>query len=395
MDAVDELVVEVDVTKITEEEAQKIMGVLGRLPEGEQLSAHLSPKTYEKLKARCKELGIDIKLFAPLRPWLVSVTLTTLKLTMEGYSAEAGVDRLMLRAAHQKKKPVRALETLESQLRLFADQSAQREELYLVESLIATEKGRTGEFEAMVQSYEQGDAQALQKQVFASFEGNPELQPLFDALFKERNVQMLESLKRYSQESKRFLVTVGVGHMLGDDGLVAMLKKSGYEVERVRSLGAVPVDSVLGWVPFTGPDFKIEFPEPPKSQQQRQRTQAGDIQVVRHRVNRGLIVYELIVTHFPEAIAEAVKNDPEQLFKNIPETLSQRLQAKLIERKKLRFGGLVGQSLRFETPGGQMIERVFLKGGKLFEARVTYAGKGEKGGLKKDAERFLKSFGPL
>jgi uncharacterized protein len=58
---------------------------------------------------------------------------------------------------------------------------------------------------------------------------------LYQALLKRRNEAWAETLSReLAVGSKVELVNVGALHMVGDDGLPALMKARGYSVERVQ-----------------------------------------------------------------------------------------------------------------------------------------------------------------
>jgi uncharacterized protein YbaP (TraB family) len=56
----------------------------------------------------------------------------------------------------------------------------------------------------------------------------------WDALNVRRNLKMTEKAELYMSEGKTVFYVVGLLHMLGDDGIVALLRQNGYAVERLR-----------------------------------------------------------------------------------------------------------------------------------------------------------------
>jgi uncharacterized protein len=47
---------------------------------------------------------------------------------------------------------------------------------------------------------------------------------------------MAKKIARYRESGKRHFVIVGAGHMVGDDGIPALLEQRGLDVERVGSV---------------------------------------------------------------------------------------------------------------------------------------------------------------
>ena len=65
--------------------------------------------------------------------------------------------------------------------------------------------------------------------------GRIENPALYDALLKRRNLAWADTLTREMADHPGVeLVNVGALHMVGDDGLPALLKARGYLVERVQ-----------------------------------------------------------------------------------------------------------------------------------------------------------------
>jgi len=63
---------------------------------------------------------------------------------------------------------------------------------------------------------------------------NPELLPFTRALLDNRNVGMAAKIEPFLKaKGSPLFVAVGSAHMVGDTGLVNLLKKKGFEVEQV------------------------------------------------------------------------------------------------------------------------------------------------------------------
>jgi len=53
-----------------------------------------------------------------------------------------------------------------------------------------------------------------------------------DKMLHDRNVLMTEKVISYLETDKTYFVVVGLAHYLGEDSVINMLKKQGYEVKR-------------------------------------------------------------------------------------------------------------------------------------------------------------------
>ncbi len=90
----------------------------------------------------------------------------------------------------------------------------------------------------MVEDWEKGDAKALDQLVRKAARDNPKLEPIMKKLFDDRNVKMLSKIEKYLQSNQSHFVVVGAGHMVGEKGLVQLLRDKGLKVEQMAKSGA-------------------------------------------------------------------------------------------------------------------------------------------------------------
>jgi hypothetical protein len=94
---------------------------------------------------------------------------------------------------------------------------------------------------AIVTLYETGNEAGMNELLDKFRQDDPETKPFTEAVFDHRNVTMTEKIALMFDTSGCTVVTVGVGHTLGESGIVRRLRDRGFDVERV-SLGG-PTDS--------------------------------------------------------------------------------------------------------------------------------------------------------
>ena len=56
---------------------------------------------------------------------------------------------------------------------------------------------------------------------------------LYSTLIAKRNREWLPKIKRYLQTSQNEFILVGVGHLVGTDGIIDHLRKSGYIINKL------------------------------------------------------------------------------------------------------------------------------------------------------------------
>src|SRR5690606_37000172 len=85
----------------------------------------------------------------------------------------------------------------------------------------------------MATAWRQGDVDTLSETLINPFRNQKDSQQLFDRLFTKRNHKMAAAVERYLRQDQLVFMVVGVGHMLGDDGIVSLLRKRGVSVQQV------------------------------------------------------------------------------------------------------------------------------------------------------------------
>jgi uncharacterized protein YbaP (TraB family) len=230
----DTLVVEVDVGTVDALALQRFILEQGMLPPNQRLSERLDPETAKLLGPAAERVGLPLAGLERMRPWVVAVTLSVMELQRAGYQAGLGVDRVFLDRARGAKE-ILELETAEGQLRMLAGLPEPLQDAMLRDQLSRSEQFTQG-LERIIAAWKAGDAEAMAALVFRD-EADPVLRPVYEKLFYERNVRMAQALGGMLAQPRTWFVVVGAGHVVGPEGVVALLEKQGH---RVRQLPKVP-----------------------------------------------------------------------------------------------------------------------------------------------------------
>jgi len=178
---------------------------------------------------------VDMARIDHLRPWAVALMLSVRGAALGGAEVASGADLAVTRAAQLQAKPIRAFETLEDQARMFAGLSSAAELQYLSGVIRDRSRPRLAfrpSSESLEQAWMAGDMQRLGPDLVGSMRReNP---ALYDALLKRRNEAWADTLARQMSGSGVELVNVGALHMVGADGLPALLQARGFEVSRIQ-----------------------------------------------------------------------------------------------------------------------------------------------------------------
>ncbi len=235
-DEAEALVMEADLTALESPEGLgAFLGEVmerGLLPPERSLRTLLGPQRWTRLVAALRPLGVPSEGLDRFEPWLASLMLTATAMQQGGFEAESGVEVQLLRRASADGKPIDALETLAQQLDLF-DGLAEAEQVAMLDQSLAEAALLSGPIAAMEAAWRRGDAAALQDVLRRSL---PEGSKARSRFLSQRNQAWLQGIEARLRRPDDTLVVVGALHLLGEDGLVALLRRRGLVVERVEAL---------------------------------------------------------------------------------------------------------------------------------------------------------------
>ncbi len=198
----------------------------GRLPEGQTLSDVLPAAAHADMEKAAWGVQYPPKLLEPLRPWLAAVYLELYSYIKAGFSSYYGVDHIVEQEAKQRDKDLAYFESVAEQLSYFAALDRKTETAYLK----ATVKGVLEQPELpgeLLAAWASADTGKLSRLIDEGFTEVPRLR---SQLLVARNKKWLPRLRQMIASDKSYFVTVGVGHLVGRDGLIAMLRAKGYKV---------------------------------------------------------------------------------------------------------------------------------------------------------------------
>lgn len=228
--AAERIVFEADPGQVNSPQMQQLLARKAFYLDGTTLEQVLEPATYQLLQDYCRRSNLSLSVFARLKPAMAAFTLLSMELQRLGIN-QGGVDLHFYQRAVVDGKGREALETMEQQVEFMLEMAEGREDRFMLHSLGELE--RLDEvFDSLIAAWRKGDEELIAKLVAADFkEQFPEI---FRTLFSERNAAWLSSLEKYIASAETELILVGVGHLVGDDGLVAELRKRGYRVEKMH-----------------------------------------------------------------------------------------------------------------------------------------------------------------
>jgi uncharacterized protein len=201
-----------------------------RDPQGRKLTQVLTPGNYAALASHMRGRGMAIEVAALwsaqrlvdyLRYWELS--------TYHGYST--GVDSYIANRAKQDYKAIHGLETSALQVSVLHTLGEGREN-EIVENLL--DEVATGDIyksvEESIAIWRDGDTSTIYRESIIPMRAD--YYDDYVLLNVKRNWAWLPKIEALLQTPETEMVVVGVAHMAGDEGLVALLRARGYSVEK-------------------------------------------------------------------------------------------------------------------------------------------------------------------
>jgi uncharacterized protein YbaP (TraB family) len=220
---------EADVVPIDHARLRELVARYGVDPE-HRLSERLTAQERRTLARILRRCGMRPSDFDRLRPWAAALALETRPLRSRGLTVEAGVDVAVTREAKTEAKSIRTFETIEDQVRMFASLPEAAQMQYLRKSL--RDETSAGRRIPLEQEWAKGDVARLSQDIVVPMRaGSP---AFYDMLLKRRNLAWADALSRAMADPGVQLVNVGALHLMGADGLPALLTARGFKVERVQ-----------------------------------------------------------------------------------------------------------------------------------------------------------------
>ncbi|WP_154855715.1 TraB/GumN family protein [Cyclobacterium xiamenense] len=191
---------------------------------GEKITDFLSVNEYQKIRTFLLErTGMDLDRMLEMRPMVLMSLIYPNLLECETMAFE----NELMRLAGEKETPVLGLESVETQLSFFDRIPLEEQYRSFFTYTEDMEKGKQ-EFGKLQKSYLAEDIAELLTLVAES----PEYQNYQEVLVDQRNESWIRPMGDLMQKGSMFFA-VGAGHLAGDRGLIRLLKKEGYLVERI------------------------------------------------------------------------------------------------------------------------------------------------------------------
>ncbi len=208
-------------------DAVAMMQAQGALPPGQTLSALLPPELEARLAVVAAREGLPLAPLEHMKPWLVELEVELLFFERQGARQALGVEA-QIDAAAPAGVGRGAFETLADQVSMLSGDPIPEQVASLKQTLddIDTDPQI---FARMADAWRRGDVAGLVREVIVPMRRQDEA--LYRRLLVDRNRRFAARIERMAYGRQRIFVVVGVGHLVGPDGVPALLRRDGLKVE--------------------------------------------------------------------------------------------------------------------------------------------------------------------
>jgi len=207
------------------------------ITEGPGLIAQLPPETGRRLAEALEARGIPAAFAARFRPWYATMVLAIPPCAIGEPGLSDGLDTLLVRAASDLGVPLRALEPYDTILDIFGGLDA-HEEQEMLESSLAMEDRSEDLATTQADLYFAGEARLiweLTRELSYAAPGatreevDADMALMEEALMTRRNRAWIGVIEEAAGAGP-VVVAFGAMHLSGDDGVLALLSRRGWQI---------------------------------------------------------------------------------------------------------------------------------------------------------------------
>jgi len=209
--------------------------------DGTTIKDHISQELYESAVNILEENDVYSEYLDYYYPSLWSNFITSAASEKVGADAQLGIDRYLLKKAKNNEKPIVEIESAKAQYSMLAGFT---EPLQLLQLEMAVEEYQEletfeTELKELMDIWAKGDEKAFAKLLAkeTAFENEEEkalYEEYYNAMYTSRNIAMADFVVGKLAAKEEVFVCVGAAHVVGEGGMVELLREKGYTVEVVK-----------------------------------------------------------------------------------------------------------------------------------------------------------------
>ncbi|MDJ0711158.1 MAG: TraB/GumN family protein [Woeseiaceae bacterium] len=229
------VVMELDMDDLDPIYTQTAFNNAGVLRDGRTLRDLMGDELYAEAERAAKAIDIPIDLLAQSEPWLAAMTVELMALYRIGFNPMYGVEMTMTARAAGDGKPIEGLETVDEQLSFLDGLPLDVQNEMLLQTLRES-AAMSEQIDELIDAWRHGDIETLNSGLLESIAEESELH---DVLIVSRNERWVESILEWLDDDEDYLVVVGALHLVGEDGVPALLEQHGLGIHQLSEPATV------------------------------------------------------------------------------------------------------------------------------------------------------------
>lgn len=221
IESTEKMVFEIDMSVMSDMSAQMALMSKAVMKDGKTLRDFTTQEEYDLIKAHFDKMGLPLALFERMKPAFLSVFASE---DMSPNAMQSGemksYEMEFMEIANTQEMELGGLETVEYQLSVFDSIPYLDQAKMLVESIKSTNSG-DDDFKKMIDIYKEQDLKGMGEMFSDETLGD------MDLLLNNRNKNWIPVMQEYMAKEPVFFA-VGAGHLVGDEGVISLLRKQGY-----------------------------------------------------------------------------------------------------------------------------------------------------------------------
>ncbi len=219
----DQLVMELD---MSDPDLQQKMAAISINPGMRNIQEDMDAEDAKALdEFLIKSYGAGLAQLGVLKPFVLTSMVMIKQLPCEEV---VSYEEYFTSLAADQNKPIKGLETVEYQMGIF-DQIPAELQLEELVKMVTTDESEA-EFEAMVDTYLSEDLDSL----YSIMKDSDSMEKYQDIMLDNRNRNWVVEMDSAMKNSSVFFA-VGGGHLAGENGIINLLRKTGYKLEPVNN----------------------------------------------------------------------------------------------------------------------------------------------------------------
>lgn len=337
----------------------------------DKLSSHLSAPTREALDKYLAWSGDSLEMYDLFKPWFASLALDNSVIRQAGFHPTKLKEHLMDKAKRAS-KPVVELESADTKVKVLDGLPTEVQDRILRNS-ISSLMNYQDEQTQLEGAWRAGDESAVHELSLLPAKNAAGLAGIFEDVMTEQNLELSSRIAELSVSNSPLFIAMDARRIVGDSGLVALLKRDGYSSEQLTgsslnqtiagavSLNEEPDFGATRMQRYTYPEGKFSILLPGKPAMNFSNVDGQRRVDYTYKDPQGAMFVGYII--MPGVVPRAAL--PTVLFK-IAASLSQKYGAKETKQYTITVAGHPGRQLDFTSVQGQV--------GKDIKLRLVVAG---------------------